>query len=1131
MIVIHVRRNINGIINLVINNELMNDTHPIVKHRSFLLSDTMLFAFNTILISLLLICFTPSCKKKDPLFSLLPSGATNVHFINTLTDSGRLNFLDYLYYYNGGGVAAGDINNDGLTDIYFTANSRGGNKLYVNKGNFVFEDITEKAGVNGISDWCTGVTMVDINADGLLDIYVCAVVGKLTLEGHNQLFINKGNNRFVDESSKYGLDFRGFSTQAAFFDYDKDGLLDCYLLNQSMHSLETYGDTTVRKIPNELSGDRLYKNVNGHFENVSLRAGIYSSALGYGLGLSIADINNDGWDDIYVGNDFHENDYYYVNNKNGTFTESGAEVFGHYSRFSMGNDIADYNNDGQLDIFTCDMLPYTEEVLKTYASDDQSDIYDFKIRRNGFQNQYSHNCLQKNMGNGAKFSELAFAAGVAATDWSWSPLLADFNNDGIKDLFITAGIIKRPADLDYIKFISDADIKYQLNDNRQIDVEVLRNMPGGRSSNFIFEGNKNEIFTDQSKNWGIERPGFSNGAAYADLNNDGALDLVVNNINEPAFIYKNNIVNKNYLSVSFKGMPNNTYGLGAKLYLFTKAGMQYQQLYSNRGFQSSSQPILHFGIDTLKNIDSMLLVWPDLKYQLVRDLKINQAFTALYKNATGFFESEKYFPSSKEFFTDITIAAGIDYTHKENGFVDFNVQYFIPHKISTQGPKLAVADVNGDGLDDFFVCGASNNSGQLYLQTPGSRFIKAKHPVPTDTTTEQVAALFIDTDNDGDMDLYVVSGGNEQEGQVASLLDHLYINNGKSDFTESKTLPAFYGNKSVVCAADIDSDGDQDLFIGGRGVAKLYGLVPQSFLLINDGKGNFSLDTLQWGKALRHIGMVTGASFTDLNKDKKPDLILAGEWMPVTYCINSGKGFNINYADKKALTGWWQTVQTTDINKDGYDDIIAGNYGLNAKLKAAPTAPVKLYLQDFDSNGQVDPILTTTDIITGKEYPFLLKDELERQLPLLKKEFLYYRDFAGKTVQEIWKNKLDGAVPLKAQTFESMVFINNQKGGFDAKALPLPMQLAPVFCFAPLTVNYSAAVLYAGNFFGAMPYEGNYDALMPALYIYSTEKILNTPMLNSISGELRDIKLIRLGNKKKGVLFARNNAKLLLLQY
>lgn len=1096
------------------------------KSSAFLITRQVKSIFFLFFISVLVFILISSCKKKNPVFTLLPSAKTNIHFINKLTDSKRVNFLDYLYYYNGGGVGVGDFNNDGLTDIYFTSNSKANNKLYINKGNFEFEDVTIKAGVSGISDWCTGVTIVDINNDGLLDIYVCAVAGKLTLQGQNQLFINKGNNQFVDEAELYGLNFSGFSVQACFFDYDKDGDLDCYLLNQSMHSTETYGDTSMRRVNNQLAGDRLYKNKNGYFENVSNAAGIYSSALGYGLGVAVADINNDGWDDIYVSNDFQENDFYYVNNKNGTFTESGAAVFGHYSRFSMGNDIADYNNDGQLDIFTCDMLPPSEEILKTYASDDDPDIYNFKIIKNGFQHQFSQNCLQKNTGNGKRFSEVAYMSNVAATDWSWCPLFADFDNDGIKDLFITNGIAKRPADLDYIKFISDAQIKMQLNNGKEIDNEVLNKMPNGTAVNVLYQGSTSEHFTDKSENWGFTKPSLSNGAAYADLNNDGALDLIVNNINEEAFIYKNTSIQKNYIDFVFSGLPSNGFSFGAKVYLFTKSGLQYQQLYPTRGFQSASQLQLHFGLDTINSVDSLLIVWPDFKYQVVKNAEVNIVFKAEYKNAKNVFVYEEFFSPTLNEFNDITVSSGIDYLHKENLYNDFNDQYFIPHKVSTKGPALAVADVNGDLLEDFFVCGAKGSKGQLYLQTNEGKFIKQSNIVLQDSSVEQVAALFVDVDNDGDKDLYVVSGGNETELQTKELLDHLYINDGKGIFSASNKLPVFYGNKSVVCAADIDSDGDQDLFVAGSTVAKQYGIIPKSFLLLNNLEKGFSIDTISWGKELQYAGIITAASFTDLNNDQKPDLIVAGEWMPVTSYSNTGKQFIKNYTDEK-LTGWWQGIFVTDINKDGFQDIIAGNFGLNSKLKP----PVKLYLKDIDANGNIDPILSITDQLTKQEYPFLLKDELERQLPYLKKEFLYYKDFAGKTITQIWGQRLKGASVLEAITFSSMLFINNQKGGFDTQALPMPMQSAPLFCFEKIAMQTDELVLYGGNFFGTIPYEGRYDALSPSLYSYKGNKIINQTALSLVFGEVRAIKKINLSNNRHGVLFAVNNAYVKLFEY
>ncbi len=735
-----------------------------------------------------------SCNRKDTLFTILSPSETGVQFENNLEDKKLFNILYFLYYYNGGGVSTGDINNDGLTDIYFTANSKGNNKMYLNKGNFQFEDVTAKAGVAGTSDWCSGVTMADVNNDGFLDIYVSAVAKRYDLKGNNELFINNGNGTFTESSATYGLNFSGLTSQTAFFDYDRDGDLDCFIVNQSHHPHANVVDTINRLKYDSLSGDRLYRNElnigKKFFTDVSEEAGIYQSNLGYGLGLAIADLNNDGWDDIYVGNDFHENDYYYVNKGDGTFEESGAQHFGHYSRFSMGNDIADYNNDGQLDLVTVDMLPPDEKVLKTYGSDENPDIYKVKLELNGYQEQCSRNCLQRNNGNGTSFSETALISGVSATDWSWAPLFADFDNDGAKDLFISSGIVKRPVDLDYIRFVSDLQAKKGMNQTDKYDAIAIEKMPDGSAHPFLFKGNGSLVFEEVSDDWGTgDMKGYYNGASYADLDNDGNLDLVINSLNAPAVILKNNASKKAHLSISLKSDSLNRFGVGCKAYVFTKDKIQYQQLMLTRGFQSSSDTRLHFGLDSTTVIDSVLAIWPDQKYQVLKNVPANQSLVIHQKNASGKFDQQTFFALPPEILSAST-ENNIDWQHKENDFVDFNVQYLIPHALSTRGPKLAVADVNGDGLDDFYACGASGQTGALMLQQKDGSFAKENVPAfAADAACEDVDALFFDADGNGTLDLYVVSGGNQYVGNNAALLDRLYLNDGKGGFNKNSLPP------------------------------------------------------------------------------------------------------------------------------------------------------------------------------------------------------------------------------------------------------------------------------------------------------------------------------------------------------
>ena len=1083
---------------------------------------------NNILFCLLVcsVVITSCDESANTLFESVPASKTNIHFENELPKKELFSILYYLYYYNGGGVATGDINNDGLPDIYFTANSKGNNKLYLNKGNFEFEDITDKAAVKGLSDWCSGATMADVNGDGLLDIYVSTVSGKYKLEGHNELYINNGNSTFTERSAEYGLNTSCFTSQSAFFDYDHDGDLDCYILNQSHRPHANIVDTSLRKTYDSSSGDRLYRNdVNTavkKFTDVSAAVGIYQSNLGYGLGLAVADINNDGWDDIYIGNDFHENDYYYVNQRNGTFAEEGSKHFGHYSRFSMGNDVADYNNDGQLDIITVDMLPPDEKYLKTYGSDENFDIYKVKLTLNGYQNQCSRNCLQLNNGNGNTFSEVGLIANVPATDWSWCPLFADLDNDGNKDLFISSGIVKRPVDLDYIKFVSDLKNK-GMDRTDKFDDDAIDAMPDGASHPFLYKGDGKLAFKDVSNEWGTgNMKGYYNGAAYADLDNDGDLDLVINSLNAPAVLLKNNAPEKNYIGIHFKGDGLNTFGIGAKAYLFTEKGMQYQQLMLTRGFQSSSDTKLHFGLDSLATVDSMLIVWPDQKYQLIKNIAANKSIIVAQKDAAGVFEYNAFFPAKQTTFEDISTQVNCNWQHKENDFFDFNVQYLIPHEQSTRGPKIAVGDVNKDGLEDFYVCGAKMQPGALMLQQQNGTFISKDTALfQRFAASEDVDAKFFDANSDGALDLWVVSGGNEPPVNDPSFADRLYMNDGKGNLSLAENaFTPFYENKSCITVADIDKDGDTDVFIGNLAGVATYGLPKTSYLYINNGKGNFTFDNNK-SLNLSEIGMVTTASFADFNNDGWPDLTVSGEWMPVKIFMNNKGKFT--QADVPASTGLWQTLYPADVNGDGFTDLLAGNWGHNSKLWSGKNGPVKLYVKDFDKNNSIEQVMCYT--INGEEYTFLAKDELERSMPVLKKAYLKYDEVAGKNVQYMFFDLFKDYTELKAETLSSSCFMNDGRGNFTRADLPDALQLAPVMSFTTTGNSFLAA----GNFYGTIPYEGRYDAMLPTTFSFnkSNQQFMVHTTLSNVRGEIRDAKWITgKDSSSKTLIIATNNESL-----
>lgn len=1047
-----------------------------------------------------------ACSREGSQFKNPTPEETGISFTNTITETEDLNILDYLYFYNGGGVAIGDINNDGLPDIFFSGNQVK-NKLYLNKGNLKFEDIAEKAKVAGNSTWNTGAVMGDVNGDGLLDIYVCAVVGINGFNGHNELYINNGDATFTESAAAYGLDFDSYSSSAAFLDFDLDGDLDMYLLNHAVHTQESFGRADLRLKRNFETGDKLLRNDGGKFTDVSEQAGIFGGINGYGLGVAVADFNQDGWPDIYVGNDFHEDDYYYLNNGDGTFTESLKKYFGHTTRFSMGNDVADINHDGWPDIISLDMLPEDEKVLKSSEGDDNIQTQKLRTQQYGYHYQFTRNMLHINQPNGG-YMETALLSGVAATDWSWSALFGDYDQDGEQDLFISNGIPKRPNNLDYIKFVSGEQIRNKISNTKLVDKQALDKMPTGAIQNYIFKGQKGFMFQDKSKEWIVHDTLISAATALGDLDNDGDLDLVTNNINSPATIYINKTNDgANYLKLKFNYKADNRFGLGTKVFSYHNDKLQYKELYTVRGFQSSSEPIVHFGYGKTERVDSIRIVWPDKTYQILKDIATNQTLVIAPKNPKPF-DYNSLLPEPKKMFEKVTDNLGIDFRHVEDNYSDFDRQKLIPYQISDRGPAVAIGDINNDGKNDIFFGASKYKAPKVFIQTD-SIYVEKKIPeIAKDSIKEDVAAIILDFDNNGKNDLFIGSGGADFYNRMKPLLDSYYVQ--KDSVFETAPLPDYFENTSVIKANDFDNDGDMDLFVGSNAVSSDFGNIPNSYLLKNDG-GNFSIVE---NEALKNAGMITDAVWDDFDKDGIKDLIVVGEWMsPKFFKNHNGKLLEVDLLHKP-LNGLWQSIVPFDIDGDGDMDYLIGNWGINTKFKASEEYPMKMYYADFDLNGSTETITTIEK--NGQYYPLDGLDELSGQLVSLRKKFTSYSDFAGKPIDQILdKKSLDNAVVLKVNELRSG-YLKNEDGHFTFIPFKPILQISPITAFVKYDFDADGKqeVLAGGNYFGVKPFHGRFDSFQGALIKNENTVLLGYRIgLGFFQKSIRHLNIIMLKNE------------------
>ncbi len=1041
---------------------------------------------NKLIYSCFIVLILISCRKEQPkktqdtdkttLFTKLSSKTTNIDFINQVNNEKDFNIFTYRNFYNGGGVAIGDINNDGLPDLYLTANQKK-NKLYLNKGNFAFEDISSFSKTTGKNSWSTGVVMVDINADGLLDIYVCNAGNVKGDDQKNELFINNGDLTFTEKAAEYNLADSGFTTHAAFFDYDRDGDLDVYLLNNSFIPVSSLGYVNKRnlrakdwEIPEILKGggDKLLRNDNNSFTDVSESAGIYGSLIGFGLGVTIGDINKDMLPDIYVSNDFYERDYLYINKGDGTFSEEIKDWMPHLSISSMGADMADINNDGYPEIFVTDMLPEGDQRLKETSSFESYDVYKLKKSRD-FHNQYMQNSLQLNNGNNT-FSEIAFYGGVAKTDWSWGALLFDMDNDGYRDIYVSNGIYHDLTNQDFMNFFANDIIQKMTLTGKKEEVDsIINKMPSTPIPNYAFKNNKDLTFSNVTKDWGLEEPTFSNGSTYGDLDNDGDLDLVVNNFNMPVSIYQNNSEKEknNYLKVQIKGGDKNTFGIGSVVEVFFNDKVQRQELIPTRGFQSSIDYIMTIGLGKTETVDSLQVIFPNGKNQVIRDVALNSLITLDQKNAIHDYKHRSTLGNT--FFEAVTHTIS---PHKEDPYVDFDYEGLIYKMQSREGPALAVGDVNGDGNDDVFIGGAYKQTGKLYLQSEEGKLKPAAFE--TEEIFEDTAAIFNDIDGDQDLDLIIGSGGNFKGARTGV---RSYINDGKGNFSRGNIILPTNTNIAVLAPYDYDQDGDIDFFVGSQGISGVYGVSPQSYLMENDGKGNFRNVTNEKASGVKTVGMVTDATWQDIDGDHKKDLIVVGEWMSPKIFKNDKGEINPFSTNLDSISGWFNTVEAKDLDNDGDIDLVLGNRGLNAIYQASETNPVKMYVNDFDNNGTVEQIFTQTS--NGKDIPIHLKKEITGQINSLKKQNLKFSEYATKSIDQLFSVEvLENTIVKTVNNFASLVVYNDGKGNFEVEELPKEVQLSCIFDVETADLNKDGVLdlILAGNNFGFKPQFSRLDA-------------------------------------------------------